>query len=760
MVVSLLPVACGPPSGGPPAARTGVGSEVAEAGARDPGGGRERASGEAREVIPISLVPGVARPLELAPGTCHAVKVPLEAGQGMTFVLDQQGVDVVTRLLDPSGDHVLTFDAPVQGLGRDAGAWIAERSGAHRLEICAGDPGAGGSYRIVLDFPVAAGDRLRQRVAGFRAYMRGRARLEDRDPGAARRELTGALEHWRAAGDELAQAWALDRLGHCALDLHSADEAARAFERAAAAFAAGGDARSRSRAAAWAGNTLEQSGRARGALAAYRQARAAAVDAGDAKLERVAIEGLAAGLARLGEPLEALARYRQLLDEPRFDAGAGARVRALHRQGLLYQKLGEAQRALALFEQALELADRAGVSADRGKILLALGGARLDLHQDAAAEEALEQARRTLEAGAPGRDLIGVCSRLGRLFVETDRLPEARAMFDRALDLARSRKDDVMAAEIRINRGRLAAVEGDHRTAITVCGQALDALTRAGQPLWSASALNCLADNLAALGRLGEAQEAIEKAIGRLEGVRGQPAPDALRTSLLADRYDYYGRLIEILLRRQDEEPERRLADQAFEVAERSRSRTLLDEIERAAREPRDHANPELLARAETLAAEIAALEQRLLRDDGTPDGSVGRERGNVLRRRVDRLRAERDLVEGQIAAALPGPRVADVSESASLATIQRELLGSGESQLVEYFLGEHGSVVWVIGRDSVTLERSPARPVIERLARKASALTAESHYRHKRVRGGLAAEALAAMVVEPIARSLTARAW
>ena len=113
--------------------------------------------------------------------------------------------------------------------------------------------------------------------------------------------------------------------------------------------------------------------------------------------------------------------------------------------------------------------------------------------------------------------------------------------------------------------------------------------------------------------------------------------------------------------------------------------------------------------------------------------------------------------MEGQIAAALPGPRVADVSESASLATIQRELLGSGESQLVEYFLGEHGSVVWVIGRDSVTLERLPARPVIERLARKASALMAESHDRHKRVRARLAAEALAAMVVEPIARSLTA---
>lgn len=745
LVLSLLPVACGAPSGRPPAE-----SGESSAGRPSPAPAAPETPDAARRVE-VTARPGVAEDLALPPGTCHVLSVSLRAGEGLTFTLDQEGVDLFTTLEDPAGDEAITFDSPTLDRGTDAGAWIAEESGSHRLEICAAK--GGGRYRLEAQYPLAPDTRLRERVDGFRDYDQGGRLVEAGDATAGREAFESALAHWRAAGDELAQAWASYRIGRILLTGRQPAAASEAFDDSAAAFAAAGDRRSEARTALWAGNAALGAGSSRGAIVAYRRARSAAQEVGSAAIERNAVEGLASSFTELNEPLDALELFGELLSDPRLEAGAEVRVRVLWREGLLYLGLGEAERALDLFDRARDLAEREGVRAKLGNVMLGLGGALLDLGRFEEAERALGRARRLLAEEEGWEDLGWATSRLGRLYLQTGRFPEARGMFDRALELARSRQDRVMAAEVLINRGRLAALERQHEMALADCRMALDDLTSAGRTLFSASALNCLADNFAALGRLPEAQRAVEQAIERIESVRRQPTPGDLRSSLLADKHEYYGRLIEILVRRDELEPGKGFAERAFDVAERSRSRTLLDEIERARRERRGDADPKLLARSEALAQEIAQGEETLL----TEARSVGAGRDAETRRRLDALRAERDLVEGQIDAASPSGNLGEVASPAGLATVQADLLSSGDTALVELYLGEHASVVWVVRADSMVVERLPPRRVIERLARRASALMAESHDRHKRVQARLAAEALSAEIITPILPALTA---
>jgi len=744
LALSLLPVACGGTGGAPTTEAAGAADEH----------GRVAAAETPVQHTQIDAAPGVAVDLVLPKRTCHDVSVPLEVGDGARVSLDQHGVDLFTTLLDPVGKEVVTFDTPVQDRGLDAGAWIAQRAGTYRLEICAPGKGATGPYRLEVEYPLVPDDRLRARAAGFLDYARGGVLAAQGDRQAARRTFESALAHWQAADDVLAQAWAEYRIGRMHEKLGALAAAGEAFQRSAKLFGTAGDSLSQARSAAWAGNFFLVAERFRGAVVAYQEARAAAARAGDAAVERNAVEGLARSFTQVHEPLQALELFRQLLTEPRFEAGAEPRARALRLEAQLYQDLGEAERAFDLLGRARALAEREGVvSGEKGKVLLGLGGALLDLDRIEAAETMLVEALRVFEEQKMWSWLGWASSRLGRLYVQAGRLSDAEPLFNRALDLGRSRQDEKLVAEVQINRGRLAAAEGRHEQAITVCQEALEGLTAANQTLWSASALNCLADNYAALGRLVQAQDAIEQAIGRVESVRRQPTPDTLRRSLLADKHDYYGRLIEILVRRDALEPGHGFAARAFEVAERSRSRTLLDEIDRARREHRAQADPRLLARSEALADEIEQGEGRLLRDEE----SSGSDEEVALRRRLEELRAQRDLVEGQIESTRPGGDLADLAAPVTLETVQHELLRSGEVQLVELYLGERASVAWVLGADSVSVERLPPRQEIERLARQASELMAESYDRRKRVRGRLAAEALAQVVVEPVAASLTA---
>src|SRR5438874_3630945 len=82
----------------------------------------------------------------------HAYDIELQAGQYAALTVNQQGVDVVIRVLDPSGGTVAVFDDEMRKDAREHVTVVAEATRAYRLTVSSRYPrhDAGG-YAIRID---------------------------------------------------------------------------------------------------------------------------------------------------------------------------------------------------------------------------------------------------------------------------------------------------------------------------------------------------------------------------------------------------------------------------------------------------------------------------------------------------------------------------------------------------------------------------------------------------------------------------------
>ena len=96
------------------------------------------------------------------------------------------------------------------------------------------------------------------------------------------------------------------------------------------------------------------------AIAAYREVAPAADESGSAALQARALagRGLGAGAGQVRDAMELLVRARELVERPEFSDVDRADV--LFRLGVCRYKLSSISTAVALFDEALQLAERSG----------------------------------------------------------------------------------------------------------------------------------------------------------------------------------------------------------------------------------------------------------------------------------------------------------------------------------------------------------------------------------------------------------------
>jgi CHAT domain-containing protein len=152
---------------------------------------------------------------------------------------------------------------------------------------------------------------------------------------------------------------------------------------------------------------------------------------------------------------------------------------------------------------------------------------------------------------------------------------------------------------------------------------------------------------------------------------------------------------------------------QAFEIADRSRARSLLDLLFDGRDHIRSGVAPGLQARNRDLEQQVNMRAQQLNSIARLPADAA---RMFALQKEIEGLLAERELVQDQIER--ENPRYADLwrPRPASLAEIQGKL--DDETALLEFALGTQQSFLWVIKHASFQTVKLPGRTVIERDAR------------------------------------------
>jgi CHAT domain-containing protein/Tfp pilus assembly protein PilF len=713
----------------------------------------------AKGVPPVQgppLTGGLVQERELRGGETHVYPVDLQAGQFLRVKVQEQGIDVAVRLLDPTGAVVTGVDSLSIYLADSLEdlAVLPQVTGRYLLEVGSQNRGARpGRYELeVAALRPATGGEDALRTEAVRAVW------DAFHPAPETQALERALGLWERLGERRRMAEALFALGELR-SLHP-DEfatAAEDFLRSAVLWREQPDRGAKN----WASSALNKSagllralGRPGEARKRYEEALAITGSLDDAQIQAISLSNLAMLAVDQGEFQQGITAFLESLQRAREAGDRVAQIKTLNNLGYAYDQLAEGQKALQSYRQALDLAQaisnarlEATVLNNLGETYLALGDWETALKHF---RQALPVIHRLGDRSEEAKTLINA----GQTFQRLKRFDEARKSFDQALALARALKDPETQTFALAHQASLFVKLRQPARAVEPAQQALR-LTQ-GFPDREISVLYTLGDAHREMGELRSAQEELERAlslahdrgdrsfeaeisltlakiardrgdltaaldrahsaVGIIESIRTSVFDQRLRTSFLATKQDFYEIYVDTLMPRPGAPADAARIAEALQVNERGRARSLLDILSESGAELRIGADPVLVDREHRLRDQVNARDRyrfNLLAEE-KPDRRKLEEAERKLEETLDAY----SQVQSELRASSPGYAALTQPQPLSVAEIQEQIL-DGKAMLLEYSLGEKRSFLWVVTPDAIRSFELPGRERIERAARR-----------------------------------------
>lgn len=395
------------------------------------------------------------------------------------------------------------------------------------------------------------------------------------------------------------------------------------------------------------GILLWEMGRGSEALAALDQALAIRVDTGQSMLQAQTLSNIGSVRLLLGHytaSLESFEAARRIFSS--LDALVDQHVLLLDTANA-YLTLNLYDEAVSAYQEAAELLSAAGVIRQRARALWGLGATLVALGRADEAETVLAEAVSALGDPAPaaGAAAAGAAAPsaerstplLASILLEQAAAQAAGHNFhpaqttaEQVLELARGRDWPIPSIYAHLQLADLAQEDWDQ------VEPHLMATRQLMGPLHLPHLQYRLHQRLGRMrrrqGRLDEARTLLEEAAAAIESLRGTLAQETLRSSFLHDKVAAFDELALLYLSQGDEAGDR----QAFFVAERAKSRTLLDLISGVLEAAPDGEESAAAQRGQ-LQADLNAVYNELLNPAG-PDQTQGR--SQMLQARAAELEA------------------------------------------------------------------------------------------------------------------------
>ena len=266
---------------------------------------------------------------------------------------------------------------------------------------------------------------------------------------------------------------------------------------------------------------LSASRRYEEAVAAFREAMPWARHTGAASLELRSLAGEAWALQELGqirEAIELLAIARELAERPEFSDVDRADI--LMRLGVCRYKLSSISTAIALFNETLELAERAGLPAGplRSETLQWRSRCHRVLRDYVAARE---DAQRALELAQDVGDRHAMASAYTQASLVAQRQGHyvlARSYAQRAKELCQQLNDERSVGRLLLMLGGLTLLLGDEEDAVEHLKASYSRALDADSPADAAQALEGIARVHLNRGEYDQADELARKSLALLQG--------------------------------------------------------------------------------------------------------------------------------------------------------------------------------------------------------------------------------------------------
>src|SRR5262249_28202745 len=306
--------------------------------------------------------------------------------------------------------------------------------------------------------------------------------------------------------------------------------------------------------------------------------------------------------------------------------------------------------------------------------------------------------------------IVAILDHLGRLAADGGDLTGAKSYYMRALAVEDQNQADPMdlidilsdLADLENKTGAEGKAEAHYREALAIAKKFVPGSVREASNLAALADIKRRTQPTEAAEIYDETLTALENETARLGG------SNDLRAGFRAKHESYYREYVDLLLSQHK-------VDDAFQVLERSRARTLLETLATNHIDIRKGADPDLLEKERALQASINFKSQqrsRLLSETQSQDVL------KTVEKELSDLTTEHQNIEAELRFSSPAYSALTQPQPLSTREIQEQLLDP-DTLLLEYSFGKDRSFVFALTPDSLQAFELPKRAEIERLARR-----------------------------------------
>lgn len=382
--------------------------------------------------------------------------------------------------------------------------------------------------------------------------------------------------------------------------------------------------------------------------------------------------------------------------------------------GFVYKELGELEKALDLLKKTLEIDYKEGnefeICLDLnniGNIYLNKGlfSNRDDNFMKALSfyNESLKIARKYKTSDIETK----VLSNLGFINFNLNKYSESLHHLNLAYNLAKKMKDLEMIATILNNMAHVYSKMGKYDKADELYQKSIEAALKMNnnRVLWEA--YFGLGQCLESQQKFNLAIESYKNSIKIIENIRSQISFDAYKSGFVRNKFQVYECLINLLYALHLKNPNSGYDQEIFYTVERAKARAFLDIVSEARAEIHENLDPSLRNREREISNFISSIILELSRQD------LPEERRKDLLNKLEQAEDEHlriiSIMKNESSKIVPF----GLPDPYPLETIQDNLLDE-KTALVEYFLGEKNSYLFLIKKRDSKLFSLPSRQDIE----------------------------------------------
>ncbi|HQU85338.1 MAG TPA: CHAT domain-containing protein, partial [Pyrinomonadaceae bacterium] len=426
---------------------------------------------------------------------------------------------------------------------------------------------------------------------------------------------------------------------------------------------------------------------------------------------------------------------------------------ALITSGIIYEQLGELQKALEFYLKGLAASREVENGQYEGSAVNNIGY----IHSlTGNYENAINYYERSLVLEREVKNVRGEAislNNVGTAYLFLNNIPKALENFEKSLVLRRQVKDERGEGNTLNNLGLIYEKAGDLQKSLDYLQQAFELRKRIGDKRGEANSLRNLGKTFYSLkdgekafeyftkandqarllgerrieadsfywlatienerGNLQKAFENIEKGLLLIEQTRGELLSPDLRISYFSTVQAFYELYTEIYVSLYEKTNDEKNIFAALETSEKTRTRNLVELLQEARIDIKQGIDEKTLEKFQDLQDGLnAKYRQRTQILSGKPTP----EQISKINLEITTLSNELESFKQKIRQ--ENPHYANLFQDTNISTQEIKELLDDETVLLEYKLGEKRSFLWLVTKDSVKFFQLPARKEIEKTAR------------------------------------------